>query len=453
MEDTPYTTPDEDPFSVKPLLQQPRRRRSSMLDKWIKEQQFPSPLVSDSPASHIQTSFDHPHESRPSDSKQNDDDATVNSYDLVQDEDIPCDTPIASPTTPTRSPSCRTSKILHTPSSFRNFNLPFRSNSPSQPTTSCSSRPSSRLSFLPKSPRGGTSLTVTSGKSTTQQHNRSSSLSTLHPSGNCASPRSSIVTAPSRWRPSVLGHFPAASRMSSQDTTPQIDSTYAPSRPSLSSGETMTTATGASENELGNFFTKLSLVDSIRSRGTSNGSLFKSRVGSTSSVWSQTQMTSSESPRSGSSQPPPSLLSRRASAMPRSSPPAFDEDLDGDDDEDIEPPPPQQASTSSKRPQIAYSSGGALPRVHFSSLTRRHKKKRRLVVSGIKPNDSRKFDNLKRWCESFGEVSQITRMPNNDLHVHFRRADVADTVCRLRAKVSINGVGSVQLSWTYGGKR
>lgn len=61
-------------------------------------------------------------------------------------------------------------------------------------------------------------------------------------------------------------------------------------------------------------------------------------------------------------------------------------------------------------------------------------------------------------------------MPNNDLHVHFRRADVAETVrmlacasffsymtrdlqvCRLRATVYINGVGSVQLSWSYGDK-
>jgi hypothetical protein len=31
--------------------------------------------------------------------------------------------------------------------------------------------------------------------------------------------------------------------------------------------------------------------------------------------------------------------------------------------------------------------------------------------------------------QSFGEVSEITRMPNSDLHVHFRRADVAEMVC------------------------
>jgi len=39
------------------------------------------------------------------------------------------------------------------------------------------------------------------------------------------------------------------------------------------------------------------------------------------------------------------------------------------------------------------------------------------------------------------------------LHVDFRRADVADTVCRVRAKVFIAGVGSVQLSWYTGDKR
>lgn len=67
-------------------------------------------------------------------------------------------------------------------------------------------------------------------------------------------------------------------------------------------------------------------------------------------------------------------------------------------------------------------------------------------------------------------------MPNGDLHVHFKKAEVADTVCfqyspilaihilteliinwaqvcRLRAKVYIAGVGSVYLSWYTGKKR
>ena len=74
--------------------------------------------------------------------------------------------------------------------------------------------------------------------------------------------------------------------------------------------------------------------------------------------------------------------------------------------------------------------------------------------------------------KSFGEIRQISRAPNGDLHVDFRRADVADTVCiyffallldlpltpsvkvcRVRAKVFIAGVGSVQLSWYTGEKR
>lgn len=55
--------------------------------------------------------------------------------------------------------------------------------------------------------------------------------------------------------------------------------------------------------------------------------------------------------------------------------------------------------------------------------------------------------------QSFGEVRQILRMPNGDLVVSFQSAEVADTVCRVRAKVFINGVGSVQLSWTTEKKR
>lgn len=54
--------------------------------------------------------------------------------------------------------------------------------------------------------------------------------------------------------------------------------------------------------------------------------------------------------------------------------------------------------------------------------------------------------------QRFGELNQITRMPNGDLHVDFQRSEVADTVCRLHARVHINGVGSVGLSW-YAGKR
>lgn len=80
-------------------------------------------------------------------------------------------------------------------------------------------------------------------------------------------------------------------------------------------------------------------------------------------------------------------------------------------------------------------------------------RKKRLVVSGIALNDSTRLEGVQKWCESFGEVDQVTRMPNGDLHVNFRKAEVADMVCRVRARVQIAGVGSVHLSWTYGHKR
>ncbi|PFH54867.1 hypothetical protein AMATHDRAFT_44649 [Amanita thiersii Skay4041] len=445
MDDTPYTTPEEDPFNVKPFLQ-PNSRHSTILHTSINRHhhRFPSSTAL-YPSPDPLPSFHFPEEN-----------AILRSYDFIQDDDIPCSASNVSPVTPTSTP--RASNLQSKSPSFLNFNLPFRSNptsQPSSPVTNNSFRPSSRLSFLPKSPRSGPSLSPTSDRTTPQQHVRSSSLSTLHASATCTSQRNSIATTPSRWRPSVLGHFSTPST-SSQASSPQTDMSYAPSRPSVSSGETATTTTGTTtENEFGVFFTKLSLVDTIRARGASTSSILKSKIASTSSVWSQTTHTSntasSESPRSGSSQPSPSRWARTSSTH-KFSPPAFDEDLD-EDDEDHEngslPIPPVPTST---RPQVAYSSGGTLSRVNFSSFTRRHKK-RRLVVSGIRPNDIRRFDNLRRWCEDFGEVSQITRMPNNDLHVHFRRADVAETVCRIRAKVYINGVGSVQLSWTYGDKR
>lgn len=33
-----------------------------------------------------------------------------------------------------------------------------------------------------------------------------------------------------------------------------------------------------------------------------------------------------------------------------------------------------------------------------------------------------------RYRKSFGELDQITRMPNGDLHINFQKAEVADTV-------------------------
>ncbi|KAF8349687.1 hypothetical protein F5887DRAFT_877262 [Amanita rubescens] len=456
MQDTPYTTADEDPFHVTPRFNPPRRRRSSLLDKWIRDQQ-----ILPSPASAVESYLDV-HDFSPS---SKDDDPSVHSYDLVQDQDIPHSTDIVNilsdlipqPHPPlqdfdTMTPS-RASRLLHRATSFRNFNLHFRSNSSAQPASTVnesprsSSRPSSRLSFLTKNPLQARNST-SSGDTSQSHHNRSPSLSTVQGPGSCASPRTSIATISSRWRPSVLSHFSTPSMSSHVSTsTPKNEPPYTPPRPSVSSADTF--LTGASDNEIGHFFSKLSLVETFRSRGDPS----KSRIASSSSIWSQSQTTPTsvpspcDSPRS-ISQSPCSLQRPRNSLRPYA--PAFDEELDEVEEESEQPSPP--SPEPSTRPQIAYSSVRHRSRMRLPSMARRHKKKRRLVVSGIKPNDVRKFDSLKRWCENFGEVNQITRMPNNDLHVHFRRADVAETVCRLRAKVHINGVGSVQLSWSYGDK-
>ncbi|KIJ66336.1 hypothetical protein HYDPIDRAFT_109336 [Hydnomerulius pinastri MD-312] len=106
-------------------------------------------------------------------------------------------------------------------------------------------------------------------------------------------------------------------------------------------------------------------------------------------------------------------------------------------------------------PHVLFAGKSNGPRMSLSSIGShsRHSRKKKLVISGIALNDARRLEAVQKWCQSFGEVDQITRMPNGDLHVNFQKAEVADTVCRVRAKVQIAGVGSVHLSWISGNKR
>jgi len=99
-----------------------------------------------------------------------------------------------------------------------------------------------------------------------------------------------------------------------------------------------------------------------------------------------------------------------------------------------------------------HSGGSGLSTVSQLLVSPKRRKKRKLIVSGVPFNDQRRFDGVRRWCESFGEINTITRIGNGDLHVDFRSPEVADTVCRLNAKVHIGGVGSVGLSWFTGKK-
>jgi hypothetical protein len=109
MDDHPYTTADEDPFNVQPIVQQVKyikHRRPSLLDKWILEQQqstteyydalhLPGPCFS-TPDASASASFSNPYLAYPDlprvppiDTAADDDTSSINSYDLVDDDDIP----------------------------------------------------------------------------------------------------------------------------------------------------------------------------------------------------------------------------------------------------------------------------------------------------------------------------------------------------------------------------
>ncbi|PPR07914.1 hypothetical protein CVT24_000636 [Panaeolus cyanescens] len=79
--------------------------------------------------------------------------------------------------------------------------------------------------------------------------------------------------------------------------------------------------------------------------------------------------------------------------------------------------------------------------------------KRQLVISGVDVEDVQGYEAVKAWCESLGEVREIKRVANGSLYVDFKKASVAETVCRLQAQVTIKGAGSVSLSWATKSKK
>lgn len=111
--------------------------------------------------------------------------------------------------------------------------------------------------------------------------------------------------------------------------------------------------------------------------------------------------------------------------------------------------------SSSALSTLSIGSIGSVPIGKTSSIlgTSTGARRRKLVVSGIEPDNVPAVQGLRRWCEGFGELRQINRMPNGDLIVDFKRADVADTVCRISARVHIADVGSVNLTWISGKRR
>ncbi|KAJ4485890.1 hypothetical protein J3R30DRAFT_3697313 [Lentinula aciculospora] len=465
MDDQPYTTPEEDPFNVRPVAQ-PRRRRSSMLDKWIQEQQTlpSSPHSTPRAGNNTLSPRGNPYLAYPDlgitqESRSHSGSAiTLGSYDLVDDEDIPQESIPEVPFTPSTPTSTAHKGFLGTPTSFRSLHNPFRSQSParsSTPTAGTAPRTPSRKSFIPTNSRLGQS----SERNNPKQHNRSSSLSILNasplpPSASTHMHESS--NTPSKWRPSVLGYF-------SSSTTSQIsfipsETLYTPSRPSVSSHTTATTvtsitsATATAKNNVSPVTSAKpplnSGVASFRLRRRSHGNLL--HVANANSVENNIPASSRTIPNSSSSKGG----SLRAPLAPKATVRLANSNVDPiHDDDDGRSFAPVADPKPNAKPEVAFvasSKTNTLSKMSFAALSSKNNKKKRLIISGIAPNDVRKFEGVKNWCESFGEVSHIIRMSNGDLHVHFRSADVADTVCRLRAKVYIVGCGSVGVSWTTG---
>ncbi|KAF8970108.1 hypothetical protein BDZ97DRAFT_1791990, partial [Flammula alnicola] len=122
------------------------------------------------------------------------------------------------------------------------------------------------------------------------------------------------------------------------------------------------------------------------------------------------------------------------------------------------PPPltPLGMSHSNRSPSHSPTASLSLSGTHRDSggvftpgglLGKKKQPKRKLVISGVGPEDVRGYEAVKSWCEAFGEVREMRRAPNGSLYVDFRKASVAETVCRVQAQVYIKGAGSVLLSW------
>lgn len=296
--------------------------------------------------------------------------------------------------TPSRRGS---SKLLPSPSSFRNFHNPFRSHSPSSSLAVSSGEavltPTRSGMFFPRAPRSSTDTAHS-------RHTRSSSLSAINVlQENQSSPPSSIR---SRWRPSVLGHFGMSA---SQLSVAPTDTLHTRSRPSMSSSHTYTSTTLTTvDGDSPATPPQSPAAESIQARSRSPGNVLKLGDNASSfSVWSG---------------PSPSYLDE-LSLFSRSSSPRATSTMSCDGyigmppRAPLGPKPGSRLATSNhnsdlqpvkhaNKPEVAFASDNksrTLPRVSFASIGPRAKRKKKLVISGIAVGDTRKFDAAKRWCE------------------------------------------------------
>ncbi|KDQ63317.1 hypothetical protein JAAARDRAFT_374323 [Jaapia argillacea MUCL 33604] len=452
-----YSPPSEerDLGSVMQQRQRLHRRSSRKVRRWLAEQHRASTGseledtsdLSDAPvvgtACNPYLAYPQLKSRSPGATAEQDERGTLESFIVVEDDDIrQADEELqravheeqAGPSTPTRStpidsptPSKtrRYSSLLHAHSPLRNLHLSFPS----------SRRQSSTSTSAPQTSPASKSLFQKSSSSTfTPQHTRATSWSSICLPGHKQttvedppeSPRSS-----STWRfkrPSVLGHF-SSSTQTSLMSHPRDEEELAPPRPSFSSSAGSYSSASTSRTPI------TEPPKTPRSPRTfSFGSTRTVPAGLGNPFYPASTLSLSPSNYSEFGQP--KSLSQQVSTLrvPFASKPPINNTL---------PPVPPTPTT------VHYGS-----KVHVPSVltTPGERKKKKLVISGIGIGEVTRFEAVKRWCEGFGELSQITRMPSGDIYVHFRKAEVADRVCRLNARVYIDGVGSVSLSWFTGKK-
>ncbi|KIL00988.1 hypothetical protein PAXRUDRAFT_820995 [Paxillus rubicundulus Ve08.2h10] len=451
--------PDDEPFPPVHRPTRTLRRRSSRVSRWLLELQSqstpssPSDVLDLSDVLPVGTQCNpylaYPHMSMAAVRRSLDDADSMHDY-VVVDDDLVQECPQEGPlhAQESRDPSApadtaNTIRLINAPQSLRHSHL-----STPSPTIATTRTPS-RLSIFQRSSRGNS----TSAANSPSRHARTASTQTsLFP--HALSSLEDSHTHSSRWRPSVLGHFSSPSVPGAR--LAPGDSLTDRSRPSMSSTNTcssFTTPTTTTMYEDGDSpapsstpSKSSSIFGSLRARshtdGTSFQSFFKSDSASASSPALRPLPASAL--HLPERRPTPSSLARKASMIrlpfatkSRSNQSwALNQIL-------VEEP-------DDSHPRVLFTGKHNGPRMSLSS---RQAKKKKLVISGIPLGDTRRLEAVQRWCQSFGEVDQITRMPNGDLHVNFQKAEVADTVCRVRAKVQIAGVGSVHLSWITGKQR
>ncbi|CAL1694044.1 unnamed protein product [Somion occarium] len=424
-----HISPAMQRFATRPL-----RRSSSRIERWVQHQQVlqtvpgsppgtPDSSEPPAPSSNCHPYLAYPHLNPPSLSRRHN--TSVETAILITEQDDERDAQVLrfaenTPSTPRKANNA--GNVFATPPSRRKFDLTFTH---TRKASGADSVASSSLASIFHHRTTSNNDTLTPSK---RQSHLSASLLTQRPSRVTASELDSFATPQStcktktKTRPTVLGHF--MHPVVEGQTTPDDGS---PPRPSTSSTSTFTRSSA-----------------SVSTTATSYAQSSSDALGTSPSKFTFGSLRS-HSPASlfrGS----PSLWSLPADATHMNDPPNSTKVIAKDSG--------YEKGAMRVAQSLRVQSGSSLGLGPVSQLlgSPRRRKKRKLIISGVPVGDKRRTDALLRWCQTFGEVNQITRAPNGDLHIDFKSAEVADTVCRLHARVYIGGVGSVGLSW-FTGKR